>query len=197
MGIVPENEHLLGIEGAGVIRRLGRNTEPYCIRQRVITYRKGTFGNRVQAPVERIHLLPDDMSFEVSRHATLFRITDDLLQDASTLTCVYGISIHGLLDWAQMRKGHVRILLHVLQLCLLSIESSCAFRSWRSGYRWDKSLQACKSRGVGETLTCLRMLLMQYLDICYGRDRGEEGVPKRQLSDPRQSHIILEDNRFL
>lgn len=103
MGTVPENEHLLGLEGAGVIRRLGKY-KPYCIGQRVVTYRKGTFGNRVQAPVERIHLLPDDMSFEVGRHATLFRITDDLLQDASTLTCVYGISIHGLLDWAHMRK---------------------------------------------------------------------------------------------
>ena len=65
MGIVPENQYRLGFEGAGVIRRLGKSVHSYTIGDRVLVDSKGCFANRVQAPVEAIHLLPDSMSFEV------------------------------------------------------------------------------------------------------------------------------------
>jgi NADPH:quinone reductase-like Zn-dependent oxidoreductase len=66
MGIVPENEHLPGLEGAGVIRRVGSLVSSLKVGQRVLVYEKGTFANRVQVTPERVYSLPTSMSFEVS-----------------------------------------------------------------------------------------------------------------------------------
>ncbi len=66
MGIVPENEHLLGLEGSGIIRRVGTCTTSLKIGQRVLVYEKGTFANRIQLTPERVYPLPDSMSFEVA-----------------------------------------------------------------------------------------------------------------------------------
>ena len=65
MGIVPEDQYLLGLEGAGVINRVGPQATPYQPGQRVLVYRRGTFANRVQVSKDCIHLLPDSMTFEV------------------------------------------------------------------------------------------------------------------------------------
>ena len=68
MGIVPENEHLPGLEGAGVIRRVGNLISSLKVGQRVLVYEKGTFANRIQVTPERVYPLPASMSFEVSSH---------------------------------------------------------------------------------------------------------------------------------
>lgn len=65
MGLVPGDEGLLGLDGGGVIRRVGRQTGSLRVGQRVVVSRKGSFANRVQSPIEAIHPLPDWMSFEV------------------------------------------------------------------------------------------------------------------------------------
>ena len=65
MGIVPENHHLLGLEGAGVVRRLGKGVKSFKIGQRVGVFEKGTFANRIIASTERTYALPDNLSFEV------------------------------------------------------------------------------------------------------------------------------------
>ena len=65
MGIIPENQHLLGLEGAGVIRRVGRSASQFTVGQRVLVFEKGTFGNRIIATTERTYGIPDDMTFEV------------------------------------------------------------------------------------------------------------------------------------
>ena len=72
MGIVPEDEYLLGLEGAGVIRRVGSRGHPYRVGQRVLVYRRGTIANRVQVSKECIHLLPDEMTYEVHTRRTLY-----------------------------------------------------------------------------------------------------------------------------
>ena len=95
MGFVPEDHRLLGLEGAGTIRQVGKKAGHYAVGDRVLTYRKGTFSNRVQAPVERVHHLPNDLSFE----------------EAATLACVYGVSIYGLCDLANLKKGD-KVLIH-------------------------------------------------------------------------------------
>lgn len=65
MGIVPENQFLLGLEGAGVVRRVGKLANNYKVGQRVLIFKKGTFANRSIATTERVHHIPDTMSFEV------------------------------------------------------------------------------------------------------------------------------------
>ena len=65
MGIVPENEYLLGLEGAGTISRIGQGVQQFKLGQRVVVFEKGTFGNRVIATTERTYAIPDSMTFEV------------------------------------------------------------------------------------------------------------------------------------
>ena len=65
MGIIPENQHLLGLEGAGIIRRVGSSASQFTVGQRVLVFEKGTFGNRIIATTERTYAIPDDMTFEV------------------------------------------------------------------------------------------------------------------------------------
>jgi len=67
MGIVPENEYLLGLEGAGVVRRVGKDVHSFEIGQRVLLHNKGTFANRLHVYPEKCYVLPDELSFEVSR----------------------------------------------------------------------------------------------------------------------------------
>ena len=66
MGIVPENQHLLGLEGAGIIKRAGPLASHFSVGQRVLMFEKGTFGNRIIATKERTYAIPDNMTFEVS-----------------------------------------------------------------------------------------------------------------------------------
>jgi len=91
MGIVPENEYLLGLEGAGVIRRVGNSVNTLQIGQRVLLHNKGTFANRLQVFPEKCHVIPDSMSFE----------------EAATMPSVYLVTIHSLLHLASMEKGKV------------------------------------------------------------------------------------------
>jgi acyl transferase domain-containing protein/NADPH:quinone reductase-like Zn-dependent oxidoreductase len=94
MGIVPENERLLGVEGAGVVRRVGKGV-PYSPGDRVVVFEKGCFANRIQVTKERAHLLPDSMSFE----------------DAATLLGVYLTSLYALFNLANLRRGQ-SVLIH-------------------------------------------------------------------------------------
>ncbi|KAI1170391.1 putative polyketide synthase [Nemania sp. FL0916] len=96
MGIVPENHHLLGLEGAGTIRRVGANLRsPFHIGERVLVFEKGTFANRIIAATERTISIPAWLSFE----------------DAATLPSVYLTALYSLFDLASIKKGD-RVLIH-------------------------------------------------------------------------------------
>lgn len=95
MGIVPENQYLLGLEGAGLVRRVGRSATGYKAGQRVVIFKKGTFANRSIATVERVHHIPDTMTFE----------------EASTLPSVYLTAIFSVFDLSNTKKGD-RVLIH-------------------------------------------------------------------------------------
>lgn len=75
MGIVPKDEHLLGLEGAGIFRQIGSQAHPYQVEQRVLFYRQVTIGNGVQVSKDCIHPLPDAMTLQVrtSRPHALLR----------------------------------------------------------------------------------------------------------------------------
>lgn len=95
MGIVPENEHLLGLEGAGIVRRVGKGASNFRVGDRVAILKNGTFANRIQCPVERAHHIPDTMSFV----------------DAATLPLVYLTSMYSLFDIGGLKPGQ-SVLIH-------------------------------------------------------------------------------------
>jgi hypothetical protein len=65
MGLVPGDERLMGLEGAGTIRRHRRNVVGLNIGQRVLVNKKGSLANRVPCvPLGQIYPLPDSMTFE-------------------------------------------------------------------------------------------------------------------------------------
>jgi NADPH:quinone reductase-like Zn-dependent oxidoreductase len=98
MGIVPENEHILGLEGAGIVRRLGKNVHNVRkleIGQRVLVFKKGSFCNRVHAEAERVYPIPESMTFE----------------ETCTLASSYLTGIHSLFNLADTKKGS-KVLIH-------------------------------------------------------------------------------------
>lgn len=90
MGLLQANEHLLGLEGGGVIRRLGPNTGSLKVGQRVVVSRKGSFANRVQCPIEAIHTIPDSMSYEVNTIHPLVKLNlaDEITGSIHTTRCI-------------------------------------------------------------------------------------------------------------
>lgn len=74
MGIVPENQNLLGLEGAGVIKRVGASVDSLKVGQRVLVFEKGTFANRIIATTERVYPLPNNISFEAVITLSLLEI---------------------------------------------------------------------------------------------------------------------------
>lgn len=97
LGLVPEDQYMLGLEGAGIIRRLGagKKAQKFRIGQRVVLIRRGSFGNKVQCPVEGVHAIPDWMTFE----------------EAATLPVVYLAVLYGLFNLANIQKGST-VLIH-------------------------------------------------------------------------------------
>ncbi|KAI0421157.1 putative polyketide synthase [Xylaria grammica] len=96
MGIVPEDHHLLGLEGAGTIRRVGANlNSPFHVGERVMVFKRGAFANRVIATTERTIHIPDWLSFE----------------EAATLPSVYLTSLYSLYNLSSIKKGD-RVLIH-------------------------------------------------------------------------------------
>jgi predicted Zn-dependent protease with MMP-like domain len=65
MGLVQENEYLLGLDGAGVVARIGSRVNTYQVGDRVLIHSRGCFANRVQAEPERCLSIPNGISFEV------------------------------------------------------------------------------------------------------------------------------------
>jgi len=60
MGIVPDDEHNIGLE-CGFVKRLGPGVTKSEVGDRVCML---SHANRVRVPVERCHLIPASMSFE-------------------------------------------------------------------------------------------------------------------------------------
>ncbi|KAJ5100194.1 PKS-like enzyme [Penicillium angulare] len=95
LGIVPENEEKLGLEGAGIICRIGSKVSSFYVGQRVVVNRRGSFGNKVQCPIQGVHAIPDSMTFE----------------EAATLPVVYLSVINALFEMANIQKGQ-SVLIH-------------------------------------------------------------------------------------
>lgn len=92
---MPENEHVLGLEGAGVIRRVGDQVDSYRAGDRVVVHGKGCFANRIRVPKENVFLLPGWLSFE----------------EAATMSIVYFTAVYSLMELGQVKKGQ-SVLIH-------------------------------------------------------------------------------------
>ncbi|KAI4865388.1 hypothetical protein F4820DRAFT_469755 [Hypoxylon rubiginosum] len=95
MGIVPENEQMIGCECAGFIRRLGTGVTGFNVGDRVVAQTNGTYVNHLQVVSDRVHVIPDSMSFE----------------DATTIPLVYLTAIYSLYHLANLQEGQ-SVLIH-------------------------------------------------------------------------------------
>ncbi|KAJ8063559.1 hypothetical protein OCU04_007431 [Sclerotinia nivalis] len=95
MGIVPENEYTIGCECSGYIKRIAPGISKFKIGDRVACMRSGTYVNRVQCPYERVHVIPDSMSYK----------------DAATIPLVYLTAIYSLYHLGNLREGQ-SVLIH-------------------------------------------------------------------------------------
>jgi hypothetical protein len=105
-GLFQANEHLLGLEAGGVIRRLGPNSGLLKVGQRVVVCRKGSLANRVQSPIEAIHPLPDTMSYEVSPVNNLIEYPLTCSGCFHHLHCIRNFLLWTLRQWkTEKRRG--------------------------------------------------------------------------------------------
>lgn len=95
MGIVPEDQKRLGLDGAGLVVRLGDAVKDRRVGQRVAVLRNGCYANRATMSSKATVPIPDFMTFE----------------EADTLPVVFGTSIYGLYHLANLQRRQ-RVLIH-------------------------------------------------------------------------------------
>ncbi len=84
----------LGIDTAGVIRKVGSNVRNVAVGDRIFALAPhGCITSRLVLPSSLAVKLPDDLSFE----------------DAATMPCCFATAIHSLLDVGGMVKGQVSL----------------------------------------------------------------------------------------
>lgn len=82
----------LGLEGSGVVRRVGSEVVDLHAGDAVIVIQQGTFKTRLIAQETNCMRIPDDIS----------------LEQASAMPCVYATAIYSLLTIGNLNKGQVR-----------------------------------------------------------------------------------------
>lgn len=95
MGLVQENEHALGCECAGTVRRLGKGCSKFKLGDRVVILRNATFANLCRSPEARAHLVPSSMSFE----------------EAATIPVAYVTALYSMFTIANLQQGQVSTIL--------------------------------------------------------------------------------------
>ncbi|KAI0896802.1 hypothetical protein F4806DRAFT_508595 [Annulohypoxylon nitens] len=95
MGIVPDDEYNLGVECAGVVKRLGSGVDKFKAGDRVCMLNFGTYANRVRVAADRCHIIPDTMTFE----------------EAATIPSVYLCSLYAMYHLGGLREGQ-SVLIH-------------------------------------------------------------------------------------
>ncbi|KAI0114052.1 hypothetical protein GGR51DRAFT_546724 [Nemania sp. FL0031] len=95
MGIVPDDEYNLGVECAGIVRRLGPGVSKFKVGDRVCMLKFGTYANRVRVSVDRCHTVPSWMTFE----------------EAATIPSVYLCSLYAMYHLGALQEGQ-SVLIH-------------------------------------------------------------------------------------
>ncbi|KUL89300.1 hypothetical protein ZTR_03817 [Talaromyces verruculosus] len=95
MGLVNEDEHMLGSEGAGIVRRVGRNVSGLRCGDRVAVLSQGCLANRIHASPSHVTRIPDNMSMEA----------------AASIPVAYCTAVLSLLHLASLKKSQ-SVLIH-------------------------------------------------------------------------------------
>lgn len=85
----------IGSEGAGVVTRVGSSVTSLKPGQRVAIFWQSMFSNKIRAPAQCVHVIPDALTFE----------------QAATMPVAYLIALRGLKDLGRLEKGQ-RVLIH-------------------------------------------------------------------------------------
>lgn len=91
MGIV-DGENGFGLEGAGVVNRVGPNVSDLQVGDRVFFIAHDSFATHVVMSENLCEKIPDDLSYE----------------DAATMPCVFATSYHSIFNMGNLKKGQVR-----------------------------------------------------------------------------------------
>ncbi|KAL2820183.1 polyketide synthase module [Aspergillus cavernicola] len=94
-GLVPGDDHALGLEAAGIVTRVGQNVHGFQAGDKVAFMDRGAFTNRARIAYKRVHHVPDGMALEV----------------AAALPVVFMTAILALVNIAGLRKDQ-SVLIH-------------------------------------------------------------------------------------
>ncbi|KAF5019294.1 hypothetical protein F66182_8712 [Fusarium sp. NRRL 66182] len=95
LGVVPYPEAGLGLEGGGVVRRVGPDVQDLQPGDRVMFLADGAFASHVVTPERLCEKIPSDLSFE----------------DAATMPAVFATAVCSLFNIGGLRKGQ-SVLIH-------------------------------------------------------------------------------------
>ena len=91
LGVVDVPDAGLGLEAAGVVRRVGPQVKDLKVGNRVIVMGTGCFSTLINTTEKLCAKMPGDLSFE----------------DGATMPCVYGTVIYSLMDIGRLSRGQV------------------------------------------------------------------------------------------
>jgi len=95
MGIVEAEENGFGLEGAGIVRRVGNKVTDLLPGDRVMLLSSCSFASRVIVSENVCEKIPGGLSFE----------------DAATMPCVFATALYSIFDVGNLKKGQVRLLI--------------------------------------------------------------------------------------
>ncbi|KAF9894653.1 hypothetical protein FE257_006541 [Aspergillus nanangensis] len=94
-GLIAGDDHALGLEGAGIVKRVGQDVHDYQVGDRVAFLDRGAFTNRARVAAKRVYRLPEGMAFEV----------------AAAIPVIFATAVYALVKISGLRKGQ-SVLIH-------------------------------------------------------------------------------------
>ena len=134
MGVVEATKNGIGLEGSGVVRRIGPNVQDLNVGDRVIIFEHGCFSTRLVLSSKLCAKIPRELSFE----------------EAATLPCVYSTVIYSLLNIGRLEKDQVLnpqdsiVMISILRTRTDSPDPICLRRRRLSSYS-DLQNEGCSS----------------------------------------------------
>lgn len=159
MGIIPEDEQMIGCECAGVVRKLGPGVTQVRVGDRVAVQGRGMYGNRIHSSVHCVQTIPSWMSFE----------------EAATIPLAYSTAIQALFHLGNLQEGQVSKNPPNPQTHQETLQQNLTLyqpvRSHPLGRGWSRTRRP-SARPVQEGG-----------DICHRWDGGKAQFPSRSVRD--------------